>query len=136
MPLGFRVGGCCCAGELFPLEALGFPFAETDGASTLFTSGFLLAIDSDPGRSVPNWLFYAKTMVRTLAAPAVLSTTLVRSGEAAGRVHPSSHPAAADRSTNRAKAPESGRRGQTAVRLALPRFAGSDRRLCSPSPGW
>src|SRR5882757_9377782 len=79
MPLGFLVGGCCLGGVLLPLEDFGFPFAEADDASALFTSVFLLAIDSDPGRSVPHWSFYAKSEDEVSASGLSLSTTLVRS---------------------------------------------------------
>src|SRR6476620_9654845 len=86
MPLGFLVGGCC-GGTLLPFDSLefvsldsfGFPFTEADAAPAFFTSVFLLAIDSDPGRSVPNWSFYAKSALPALAHGGSLSTTLVRS---------------------------------------------------------
>src|ERR1700743_2314728 len=78
MPLGFFVGGGCLRDVLLPLEFCGFPFVEADDASALFTSVFLLAIDSDPGRSVPNWSFYAKSAVEALGCLGTLSTPLVR----------------------------------------------------------
>jgi hypothetical protein len=60
------------------LESFGFPFTEADDAPAFFSSVFLLAIDSDPGRSVPNWSFYAKSEVGALGGGQWPSTTLVR----------------------------------------------------------
>ena len=51
---------------------------EADDAPAFFSSVFLLAIDSDPGRSVPNWSFYAKSEVGAPDGSQWLPTTLVR----------------------------------------------------------